>query len=77
MTRDEFDVRYKSKRTKLGLQAPFGDNIFYGCNLCGDVIPSSPAESESCSCGNLFVDVENRGVVTEMLRSASLLEVYR
>lgn len=76
MKREAFDAQHKSKQTALGLPPPVGDHFFYGCNLCGDVIPSSAAESESCSCGNLFVDVKFGGVAIETVGSVSLLEVY-
>lgn len=77
MTREEFDRQYKSKRITCGLQIPRGDNFFYACDLCGDVLPSSPTQNDYCSCGNLFVWAEWGGRVgTETLHTLSVLEVY-
>jgi hypothetical protein len=58
--RAEFEALYSSKRMTFDLRAgfPAGDGLFYACDLCGDVIPSRPAESDGCSCGNLSIDVE-------------------
>ena len=36
---------------------PFGDDLFYECLRCSDVVPSSPEKSTDCSCGNVMIDV--------------------
>jgi hypothetical protein len=35
---------------------PQGDDLYYQCSLCGDIVRSQPIESAECSCGNLVVD---------------------
>ena len=60
MKRAEFDALYSSKRVTFDLRAgfPVGDNLFYACDLWGDVLPSRPPDNEICSCGNLSIDIE-------------------
>jgi hypothetical protein len=76
VTRQEFDAQYKSRPIRLGLRglAP-NENLFYVCERCGDVIPSTLAVTDSCSCGNIYVDVKNRGVAIEARDRVSALEV--
>ena len=38
---------------------PQGDNLYCGCTLCGDIVPSQPIELAECSCGNLVVDSDS------------------
>jgi len=78
VTREEFDAQYKSRSIRLRLQGlPPSENLFYVCDGCGDVIPSTLAVTESCSCGNIFVDVKNGGVAIEMRDRVSALEVLK
>jgi hypothetical protein len=35
---------------------PQGDDLYYECSLCGEIVRSQPIESAECSCGNLLVD---------------------
>lgn len=37
---------------------PKEPDLFYQCLICNDILPSSPAESVSCMCDNLAIDVE-------------------
>ena len=36
---------------------PVGDNLYYECMACGDIIPSLPQRSRGCRCDNVFIDV--------------------
>jgi hypothetical protein len=78
VTREEFDAQYKSRPIRLSLRGlPPSENLFYACDRCGDVIPSMLAVPESCSCGNIFIDVKNVGVAIETLERVSALEVLK
>ncbi|GAB4504611.1 MAG: hypothetical protein Fur0043_16050 [Anaerolineales bacterium] len=35
-----------------------GRNIYYKCGLCGSIIPSTPKDSNGCSCGNVQIDAD-------------------
>jgi hypothetical protein len=35
---------------------PASPDLFYECNICGDVLPSQPEISMSCRCGNVRID---------------------
>jgi hypothetical protein len=37
---------------------PTGKYLFYECGICGDVIPSRPEHSVTCSCNNLAIDAD-------------------
>jgi hypothetical protein len=37
---------------------PAGKNLYYECTKCDDVIPSLPADSISCTCRNICIDVD-------------------
>ena len=37
---------------------PAGNDLFYECLKCGEVIPSLPKDSIACSCRNLSIDVD-------------------
>ena len=37
---------------------PAGSDIFYKCEICGDIIPSLPDGSVLCSCRNMWLDVD-------------------
>ena len=37
---------------------PGGPNLRYRCEDCHTLVPSFPAESQGCKCGNLFIDVD-------------------
>jgi hypothetical protein len=36
---------------------PFGKDLFYECLLCGDILPSEPADDTACKCRNIMIDV--------------------
>ena len=36
---------------------PAGDNCFYECLICGDVLPSRPKDDVDCKCKNIIIDV--------------------
>ncbi len=43
-----------------------GKNIFYKCNICESIIPSTPKDNVNCSCGNIGIDKDlNRLFVTD------------
>ena len=48
--------RYQSFNSQHGY--PAGKNLFYECTKCGDVIPSMPDDSITCSCGNIRIDID-------------------
>jgi hypothetical protein len=78
VTREEFDAQYRSRSIGLSLRGlPRSENLFYVCDRCGDVIPSTLAVTESCSCANVFVDVKNGGVAIEAPDCVSALEVIK
>jgi cytochrome c2 len=33
-----------------------GKDIFYKCNNCQSIIPSTPKDNTGCSCGNIEID---------------------
>jgi hypothetical protein len=35
-----------------------GRDIFYKCNICESIIPSTPKDSVGCSCGNIQIDAD-------------------
>lgn len=37
---------------------PIGENLFYYCKTCDEVIPSQPADSMGCKCRNIFIDID-------------------
>lgn len=37
---------------------PVAALLHYECLDCGGTVPSTPADSIGCSCGNVFVDVD-------------------
>lgn len=38
---------------------PIGDDLFYKCEICGDMIPSKPpGPVAECKCKNIFIDVD-------------------
>ncbi len=39
-------------------QAPKGEDVYYKCTLCGDLIPSLPKDNIGCKCGNVFIDID-------------------
>lgn len=39
-------------------QAPRGQDIFYKCGKCGDIVPSQPKDNIGCKCGNVFIDTD-------------------
>lgn len=41
---------------KLGY--PVGKDLYYECTKCTEKIPSTPADSIGCRCGNVFIDVD-------------------
>ena len=50
--------RYLPFDLKSASGYPRGENLFYECTKCGDVLPSMPKDSTSCSCKNLHIDVD-------------------
>jgi len=50
--------RYLPFDLKSASGYPTGINLFYECTKCGDVLPSLPKDSLSCSCKNLHIDVD-------------------
>lgn len=60
MTRAEFDATFKSSAVSFDATSgyPAGEALFYECGVCGDVLNSEPPDSEVCTCGNLYIDVD-------------------
>jgi hypothetical protein len=60
MTADEFKARYSGSDVPFEPSRgyPRGDDLFYECLRCHDVIPSNPHDSVQCSCGNFRIDVD-------------------
>lgn len=58
-----------AKRTYISLDPakgwPAGSDVYYECLRCGEVIPSLPAGSRECACGNIAIDVEYGRFVTD------------
>lgn len=52
----------KYKVIKQGLtdasQAPRGDDIFYRCEICEEILASTPKDNVRCKCRNVAIDVE-------------------
>lgn len=44
----------------LRVGIPTGPDIAFACLRCGDTIPTMPAESAGCRCGNAYVDLMGR-----------------
>lgn len=41
---------------------PLGNNLFYECGVCGNVIPSTPTKGVGCKCRNILVDADARRI---------------
>lgn len=37
---------------------PAGNNVYYECLKCGDIIPSQPKDCANCKCRNIMIDVD-------------------
>jgi hypothetical protein len=42
---------------------PSGNDLFYECLRCGDIVPTTPTGNTGCACDNLQIDVDNGRVV--------------
>jgi len=51
---------------------PAGKDLYYECTKCGDVISSLPADSISCKCRNIHIDVDYGRVAIKDHRLAKL-----
>jgi hypothetical protein len=51
-------ISYEVLRVGIGdtNEAPIGKDIFYQCNICQSIIPSSPRDNIHCSCANIGID---------------------
>ena len=54
---------------------PFGDNLFYECLKCSEVVASAPPESTHCRCGNIMIDVGFSRMVIEDHSQVRLFEL--
>jgi hypothetical protein len=54
------DTQYKVVKQGFtdASQVSRGDDLFYRCEICQDVIPSTPKENVRCQCRNIAIDVE-------------------
>lgn len=39
-------------------EAKKGNDIYYKCLKCQDIIPSIPKDNIGCKCGNVFIDID-------------------
>lgn len=53
---------------------PVGEDFYYRCKSCGEIIPSQPADSLGCKCNNIFIDVDYARVSVKRERDVELLE---
>lgn len=60
MTGVEFEAQFNAVEVPYNPANgyPAASDLFYQCRHCGDVFPSFPTHSISCSCGNFYVDVD-------------------
>jgi len=52
---------------------PIGDDLFYECLHCGEVVPSSPSESTHCECRNIMIDIDYGRI---KIQDHSLVKLY-
>ncbi len=52
---------------------PAGRNLYYECLVCGDSIPSLPADNMGCRYGNVFIDIDYGRLV---VRNDDMLRAY-
>jgi hypothetical protein len=54
----------------------FGDQpLYYECLLCGDLLNSATLKPFSCSCGNLFFDVESTQVACHSIKQMRIVKL--
>ena len=54
---------------------PAGDNLYYECLKCGDVIPSMPDDDIHCKCRNIMIDVGFSRLTIQDHKQAKLFSV--
>jgi len=54
----EQKFRIISENIKDTSEVKKGNNIYYKCTKCGDIIPSKPNDNIGCQCGNVFIDID-------------------
>ncbi|MBI2733594.1 MAG: hypothetical protein HYX44_09935 [Aquabacterium sp.] len=62
--------------TQLG-PYPSTPLVAYECGMCGDVVPSAPAESAACRCGNIIVDATSSCVTLGELAAVKAFRTQR
>lgn len=69
------DASYEVLATGLGsaAEAPRGSNVFYRCDACEGVIPSTPSVNVGCDCGKVFIDKDYMRLVVENLTKFTVL----
>lgn len=57
---EEIKNSYKLKYLKINPEKgyPFSKDYYYECLICGEILFSQPEKNISCSCGNIFIDVD-------------------
>ena len=55
-------------------EVPRGRDLYYRCRSCGEVIPSTPRDSASCTCRAVLIDTDAHRLV---VRDLALLEVVQ
>ncbi len=53
---------------------PKGENIWYKCLNCGEMIPSVPEDNLGCKCGNVFIDKDCWRLIVSDFRKLKVLK---
>jgi hypothetical protein len=52
---------------------PKGNELFYRCEICNSIIPSTTSKSLSCTCRNIIIDVDYLRLVVRDFNKFSVL----
>lgn len=53
---------------------PIGSDVYYICSICDQIIPSIPTDNCSCTCENIFVDIDSGRV---SVKDSGKIDVYK
>lgn len=61
---------------------PFGENLFYECQICQQLVPSLPDRADrdlaiECSCGNVIIDADAGRILVSKPNSIKLYKRTR